>query len=651
MAKEGVDLVKTLKFILIAIAILYIIVYLYVVFNRITYPFELEWMEGGSVDHIKRILDGEKLYVKPTLEFVPYIYPPLYFYTSAVLSKIMGVGFLPLRVVSFISSLGCFLMIYLIVKNETKDKFSGILASSLFAATFSISGAWFDIARVDSLFLFFLLAAIYLVRFKESVNSEVLAGILITLSFLTKQTALVIAIALILYCMLTKRGRFFIATTIILIGGSTLILDSMHDEWYVYYIFDLPTKHEMISDILYGFWIEDLLMTLPVAAIMAAVYLLKTKTKPIKEDFKFYLLIAASMIGGSWFSRIHAGGYNNVLIPAYAIISILFGLSIIMLPEYLRKRTKHKKHALKIFVYIACMIQFGLLFYNPGEQIPTQNDLDAGWKLIEKIGEIEGEVFFMRHGYLSAMVGKKTYAHELAIMDVVRGDPERNISYDLGQEVAQAVLDNFSAVISDEDYWMLQRNLDQSYRKEESIFQDEAVFWPVTGMKTRPEWIFVPRMRVTQMDGLTKVGYKGSEGGCTVEILVPEDWVLSKGVDIVNLKTITGETKMIIGFVDSVNMSIENSIREFVRGFAYYNDSATAGSRVEIMSDLSQLTFSNYPAYHLKHKTISKQTGEETYVDNYWIDLETNFIVLKYMEREEDTQVKEETLQSIKAYK
>ncbi|MHC4458094.1 MAG: hypothetical protein ACYS0I_13605, partial [Planctomycetota bacterium] len=71
------------KHALLTVAILYLAVYLILVFLRIQFPFELEWMEGGSVHQIERILEGKKLYVSPSLEFVPYIYPPLYFYVSA----------------------------------------------------------------------------------------------------------------------------------------------------------------------------------------------------------------------------------------------------------------------------------------------------------------------------------------------------------------------------------------------------------------------------------------------------------------------------------------------------------------------------------------------------------------------------------------
>jgi hypothetical protein len=55
----------------------YLLVYIVIALMRDWYPFELEWLEGASVVHVQRVLDGRPLYVPPSLDFVPFIYPPL----------------------------------------------------------------------------------------------------------------------------------------------------------------------------------------------------------------------------------------------------------------------------------------------------------------------------------------------------------------------------------------------------------------------------------------------------------------------------------------------------------------------------------------------------------------------------------------------
>src|SRR5262249_52972427 len=47
---------------------------------------------GGMIDEVRRVLDGRKLYDNPTLDYVPFIYTPLWFYLAAASSLVFGVG-------------------------------------------------------------------------------------------------------------------------------------------------------------------------------------------------------------------------------------------------------------------------------------------------------------------------------------------------------------------------------------------------------------------------------------------------------------------------------------------------------------------------------------------------------------------------------
>lgn len=501
---------KFLKYTLLVGATLYIIVYLILALSRIGYPFELECLEGCSMEHVRRILSGQKLYVSPSIEFVPFVYTPLYFYLSAVMSKILGIGLMPLRLVSFISSIGCFFVIFLIVNQETGSKFSSILAGCLFAATFQISGAWFDIARVDSLFLFLLLVALYLVKFKKSLKSYIFAGVLIAFSFLVKQTALVISLPIMLYCALSNRrySIFFIGTIVAIIGISTLFLNYIHDGWYNYYIFYLPGQQYIVKRMFVHFWTKDLMGPLSIACIMSLSYIFIQLLRASRESLLFYSLAATGMIGGSWVSRVHSGCYANVLFPAYATISILFGLATHTAFEFIQSVAPNKQNLMKIYVYLICIIQFACLKYNPYRQIPTQKDLQAGKELINMISSIQGDVIVPCHGYLPPLAGKKSYAQNIAIVEVLKGQNTNYAKTNLTNEIRDAIREKeFSAIILDayliqEDmiipvssYWF-QEDIDKYYTKRKRIFDSKNVFWPVTGTKIRPQFIYTPKPSV-----------------------------------------------------------------------------------------------------------------------------------------------------------
>ncbi len=65
----------------------FVLAYVTVAILRLRYPFELEWMEGGMVDRVHRIMTGRPLYIGPSLRFVPFVYPPFYFYLGALVSN------------------------------------------------------------------------------------------------------------------------------------------------------------------------------------------------------------------------------------------------------------------------------------------------------------------------------------------------------------------------------------------------------------------------------------------------------------------------------------------------------------------------------------------------------------------------------------
>jgi hypothetical protein len=98
---------RTFEIALVLAAVFYALSYLYVALARLTYPYELQWMEGKSLVQLWRLLGGQVLYVRPTLSYVPMIYQPLYFYLARLVAEIAGSGFVSLRLVSILASVGC----------------------------------------------------------------------------------------------------------------------------------------------------------------------------------------------------------------------------------------------------------------------------------------------------------------------------------------------------------------------------------------------------------------------------------------------------------------------------------------------------------------------------------------------------------------
>ena len=84
------------RFVIAVVAGMFILMYVVVALSRLRYPYELEWIEGGMVNHVARLRSGQPLYGPPSLTFRPDIYTPLYFLVAAVVSVVAGTGFVAL---------------------------------------------------------------------------------------------------------------------------------------------------------------------------------------------------------------------------------------------------------------------------------------------------------------------------------------------------------------------------------------------------------------------------------------------------------------------------------------------------------------------------------------------------------------------------
>jgi 4-amino-4-deoxy-L-arabinose transferase-like glycosyltransferase len=287
------------------------------------YPFELEWMEGGMVDHVRRVLSGLPVYAKPSIEFVSFLYPPLYYEAAAIAARVCGLGFTPLRLVSLLSSLGAFVMLFRIVHRETGAAFPGVVAAGLFAATYDRVGGWFDLARLDSFYLLLLLAGVYTLRFAATAAGAIVAGLLMGAAFLTKQSALVIAVPLLVGAALAhgRRAAWFAGASGLVIGGGTVLLDRLTGGWFHYYCFYLPARHPRLDGGWSSFWTTDLLPALPIGMLLAAYYA-ATRARPGGGHARYFLPLAAlGMIGSSWSVRTMFGAELNNLLPAFAAVA------------------------------------------------------------------------------------------------------------------------------------------------------------------------------------------------------------------------------------------------------------------------------------------------------------------------------------------
>jgi hypothetical protein len=500
-----------------SVALLPVAAYLWVALHRIGYPFELEWLEGGAVGIVQRAAAGHGLYVQPSLHYVPWPYPPMYFWTSAAVAHVTGVGFLALRLVSFTASLATFLVIYVLVRSvpgrfatrggahprrrpsEARDRVAGLCAVGLFAATFRLTGAWLDIGRVDSLFLLLFLLSVLVARRARSWRGGIAVGALVFLAFFTKQTALVAAVPLLAWLLFRRPrvGASAVATSGVLVIGSTVVMNALSHGWYGYYVFGELGHQRFVSGALTGFWIYDLWHPLGVALLLGAAGALgrgaRRRHGPFRPDgLGFDLAVVLGLVGASWVGRLHSGGWDDVLIPAAAAVALLVGQAVAALRRASPLRWRWLATALLAGPLV---VQLGQLRYPLATQIPTAADHRAGNQLVATLRHLPGQVIVLDHPWYSTLAGKGTSAQEDAIYEVLRSGDQRGrriLLRDLpGAVASQAV----GAVVLDDtdDERGFADVLQREFVPVPAPVISGGAFYPVTDQRLRPTMLFVRR--------------------------------------------------------------------------------------------------------------------------------------------------------------
>jgi hypothetical protein len=401
------DILLWLQRALAAASIGFILLFLYTALRRVNYPFSFDQVEGGMVTSVWRIARGYPLYVKPSQDFVPYLYAPLYFYLAAALTKVVGAGYAALRIVSILGTLGCFAVIYAIVYSETKSRLAAIAGAGLYAACYIPLQTWFDIGRVDSLFVFLLLLAIYCTR-----RAPILIAVVVWLvAFQVKQT--ILPVAILVLCADWQRPRRMaigLVTLIAGIGASILAMNHLTGGWYSFYLFGTakglawilrPAVLYIPTDLLHPFGLG--LMILLACLVFAPPRLRGGRTQ-------YFLFVSFSIYASIWYLRAHAGSSANTLMPAYAWTAVLFGIAVGRLGHWLNALDSPQKMIFRILLLTAATVQIIGFIYNPGGFDPSIAQRDMRQTFEKQLASLPGDVYVINHSYDAILAGKQPHA-------------------------------------------------------------------------------------------------------------------------------------------------------------------------------------------------------------------------------------------------
>jgi hypothetical protein len=473
--------------------------------RRMLYPYDLEWMEGGMLCHSLRLLEGRPIYGPPSVEFIPYLYTPLYPALLAGMGKILGLRYAIARFVSIASFFGATWLGYRFAARNGGSRAAAAGAMAIPTAAFVKTGSFYDMARPDSLWLLLVTAGLLLL-YRAARDDEgkrrtdrkrhlvaAVAAALLVAAFFTKQIAspLMIAAAVALLLLDWRLTPAF-GGSLAAIGLPALwISNKVTGGWFWRYVFELHQQHSFFADRAFKETPIELLKIVGPALLLVPWALARRRSPALLYAAWLGgvgMVVACVAFGTQW-------AYENAYIPGVFFPS----LAIAVAAGRLVTANPHEKvpRLRPALVYAIGAASIVLLKYDPRNVcqpggacrplVPTAEDRAAGDRLIERLRAAPGEVFIPFHPFYGHLAGKKTWLHRMGVMDIWRagmGSPQGLYQATREHRWSMAVFDDKIG-----GTWFTFPGFLQEYEEVTPQIGPPVV----SGSPTQPRQVFVPR--------------------------------------------------------------------------------------------------------------------------------------------------------------
>lgn len=478
---------------------------LVVAWLRITYPYDLEFIEDGMLMQAWRMAQGLPTYLPSNAEFVPHAYPPLYPWLGSWLLRLSGPAYWPLRALSLLATITTALLVFGVARRESREYALAAAAAALFFLGNRVVGGWYELARVDALFLALVMAGFVLAVYRTYSSAALVASALaLTAAFFTKQQGVFFIIVAGCYLLWVRRSQAWpFLGGCIAVGVLVFIwLQQATGGSFAYYVFGIQGGSSDVQPLRI---IRSLALDFGGSmAALVAVYTLAALAAWRRQGWRFFViqpwfLFTAAAIGAALLGRTSVGGNLNHLMPAYALLCLtpaLLWAELVQRPEQTRRWASWALAG-------ALALQIGLAFFNPAryatgntlplQLTPTAAMRDAGDRLIACIAAVDGRVLVLQHPYYALLAGKEPAVQISALWHARRRgrDP-------LPDDLAGWIRDQKAAmIIADEsDYfetdpaWV---GLLNTYHRPAATLTDNEAPPTLTGVVVRPRTVYLPR--------------------------------------------------------------------------------------------------------------------------------------------------------------
>ena len=454
---------------------------LWTVAGRLTYPYDLEWMEGGMLLHGQRVAQGLQLYVAPGPEFIPYIYPPLYAWLLGLCGRLGLLGYAAGRTISLLGTLAAAGALVAVVRQEGGRTTWGVAAAALFLSCYDDSGTFYDLVRIDGLMIGLLSWSLVLTR-----GGRLRAGgLLLVLAFLTKHNAAAFGLPMLVW-LVARRGwrdglRFTAwsaAPAMLAVVGLQLVSEGR----FLTYLLQVPAAHGFVLERFFPLAPKELALALPwTSALAIGVGLVLLRRAG--EGAAWWLAAGSLAVLLCMLMRGHQGGYLNVLVPGHWALAMWAGLAMAALDRQMGRST------VRWGLGALLLAQLWLGRWSPATWSPTAADRAAGDMLVARLRAIDGDVLSPHAPYLPVQAGKRPSFALISLWDVDHDDGPfaADVTF-LRRDLAEH---RWAAVLLASSKFG--HGLNEHYELAERLRFEGKAFYPKTGWSVRPNLLYTPK--------------------------------------------------------------------------------------------------------------------------------------------------------------
>ncbi|MCB9742481.1 MAG: hypothetical protein H6741_32585 [Alphaproteobacteria bacterium] len=484
---------------------------------RVGYPFDLEWMEGGMLVHVWRIREGLGLYVDPSAEFVPYIYPPLYPWFLGLFGEpSYAVG----RTVSMLGTFAAAAAAVYAVRKEGAAWGIAVAAGGLFLSCYEESGTFYDIVRADAMAIGLAAWAIALCR-RATTPTLVAGGLILALAYLTKHNHALYGVPIVIWLWRAHGLRPAMIFTAASAGPALLatgVIEVASGFNFLTYLVGVPGSHPLNAERAWPLS-EQELATCLMWTNAAAFALGLAFVRRINQGAAYWLGILAAAIGSSILMRAHHGGFVNVLMPGHWALAVcgagMLGAAV--------QRWQHPVVLALASALLTWQLWDGR--WDPQKElnwIPSAEEAAAGERLVAELSELEGTLWAPQFAWLPAQAGKEPSIPLISLWDI---DHKRG---PFKEEAG-----DFTASMREHRWdWILVADKHIRYGIEDYYVKDHRTglkgkeLLTRTGWRVRPGWLWRPKEDIAAEEAgaeAPEVIPEEAEAGAEAPEVIPEE--------------------------------------------------------------------------------------------------------------------------------